>query len=90
MFNSQASQIDLVDCWCFCYPNPSGMGAWRNSTETQQTGHTPRPELKVKDLRKSVEEARMQVIPEGQSKDPAESVRPQALQDVFSYFILHR
>jgi len=32
------------------------MGAWRNSTETQQSGHAPRSEPKVKNGRSGAED----------------------------------
>jgi len=34
--------------WCYPTPSKGGMGAWRNSTETQQSGYAPRsgPEVK--------------------------------------------
>jgi len=33
-----------------------GMGAWRNSTETQQSGHTPRSGPEIKNRRSSAED----------------------------------
>jgi len=53
-------------------------GAWRNSTETQQSGHDPRPEPEVKNGRSSakddVPEAQMRDNPGGGVLDPAEDV----------------
>jgi len=38
-------------------PDPfRGMGAWRNSTETQQSGHAPRSGPEVKNGRSSAED----------------------------------
>jgi len=38
-------------------PDPfQGMGAWRNSTETQQSGHAPRPGPEVKNGRNSAKD----------------------------------
>jgi len=38
-------------------PDPfRGMGAWRNSTETQQSSHAPRSEPEVKNRRSSAED----------------------------------
>jgi len=57
-----ASQLDvqhlkgLVWRW-WCYPTPSeGWGAWRNSTDTQQSGHSPRSGPKVKNGRSGAED----------------------------------
>jgi len=49
------------------------MGAWKNSTETQQSSHAQRYELEVKNVRSDAEEARMRDS-QGES-DPAKGVR---------------
>jgi len=48
---------DNIQGWCVVVlPDPfRGMGAWRNSTETQQLGHAPRSGSEVKNGRSSAE-----------------------------------
>jgi len=64
------SGFEFGVCWCFCssywcktevvvvvLPDPfRGMGAWRNSIETQQSGHALRSELEVKNGRSSAKD----------------------------------
>jgi len=78
-------------------PNPfRGMGAWRNSTETQKSGHAPRSRSDVKNGN-SAEDG----VPERLGCETVEeevsyilqrvSGCPQALHEEFSFrFILHR
>jgi len=63
-----------------------GMGAWKNSTEIQQSSHTPRSGLEVKNGKvmpnTARREARMQDNPEGGDLDPADDVRRKIFSSV--------
>jgi len=53
-----------------------GMGAWRNSTETQQSGHASKSGPEVKNGRSSAKDGTPETDnPEGGELDPAEGVR---------------
>jgi len=56
------------------------MGAWRNSTETQQSSHAPRSGPEVKNG-SGAEEARMQDSQGGGESDPAEGVRVRCMKN---------
>jgi len=45
-----------------------GMGAWRNSTETQQSGHAPRSGPEVKSGRSGAEDGAPEKLGCGQSR----------------------
>jgi len=71
-----------------------GMRGWKNSTENQQLGHTPRSGPKVKNGRRGVKYGALRSSDAGQSKGRwVRSCRwcPHALQEEFSFnFIVHR
>jgi len=73
-------------------PDPfRGMRMWRNSTETQQSGDFPRfgPEVKNGS---SAKDGALERLKCGTIQKEVRSCRgyPQAMQDEFSRFILHR
>jgi len=59
-------------------PDPfRGMGAWRNFTETQQSGHASRtgPEVKMEEVVPKMSRRRGSDADAGRESDPAEGVR---------------
>jgi len=81
--------------WWWCYPTPSeGWGAWRNITETQQLGHTPRSGPEVKNRRSSAKDSASERLGCGTIQEEVSQILqrvPQVLHEEFSFrFILHR
>jgi len=71
------------------------MGTWRNSSETQQSGHNPRSGPEVKNGRSGSEDGAPERLGCGTVNEEVsqilQRVCPQALHEEFSFlFILHR
>jgi len=64
-------------------PDPfRGMGAWRNSTETQQSGHAPRSGPEVKSGRSGAEDGASDADSQGGGEsDPAEGIRRHCMKN---------